>query len=472
MDNWNTAMERDGRRQLFSIESIFTLVIFLFFVTSSFKNDMEVTETSRYWFSLTNSEHVKLIRALSQPILLLNLFLASFLILFCRLRHRMLTVVLILALLAYFIASIRGMVFDAQSTAQVSSGQEDLKSIFGQAGMKYVLGMLIFLEIYILTTFNILEGRVQETLMAILNALILFGVVFVALNLWELYNKHGFALSNMRMFGTASHPNIFGVQTAIVSYGAILAFFIYRSAFLKLLVLFVAAGAVLLLVQTGSRTSMLLVITGCFFVVWVRLGLPPLLGLALIASAGAIVFILLASIDLSLLGESFVRNSGRGNGDTRSKAWSGLWDSILDNPVFGNAMDIKFTENSFMRGWAMFGVVYAMIGISLQFFVFSRLMRLGQICRKPLVLFYGGLMGGLLASSMLEGFLADSYSLPIVIYSLLLSVAASYPLASRWWLPRTFPARVALPRALPASGLRASPAPVPSERVRVLQDHE
>jgi len=120
----------------------------------------------------------------------------------------------------------------------------------------------------------------------------------------------------------------------------------------------------ILLFGSGSRTGIGLLVLGGTAILYRRWGKAVLLlPLAALVAWGMLSFLEAQNIEL---GYSRVMSLE----DTRSESWLFMWDEVKDAPLVGNGLlDVERSENSYLWGFAAFGVGYfalmmVLVGIS------------------------------------------------------------------------------------------------------------
>ncbi|MCK1546331.1 hypothetical protein IVB12_31430 [Bradyrhizobium sp. 179] len=372
------------------IVSILIAALLLF---ASMKNNYENILTNANWSTIENSGISLFIRSYSQAFLLVTLVICAIRSTFKGVMNVRIGPLFAVVLLMQTIAALRGFALDT-----------DL-------GIKLAFGIAAFMIIYVFVSSEIVADGKTATMKSIFIGCVLFAAIIILINIHEMARGFGYAVNVPRFFGTSSHPNILGATCGI----AACTFWHYfrqtdgRINQISSLVLF--GLSCYLLVKTGSRSGMVIPVVYFFFFEFSRQNYL-LVAASLIGATILIYLIVSNDIDLANLSNSFYRGD-YSSGDTRSLAWGLLVDEINENFMFGSGIFTKATENSFLRGWANYGVFYAALYAALQFVVLCRCVML--LRSSPLfVRYFACLFIGLFASSILEGYMIDAYGVPIV----------------------------------------------------------
>jgi hypothetical protein len=240
-----------------------------------------------------------------------------------------------------------------------------------------------------------------------------FAFALVTLNLVMYVIGYGYLGRNERFYGSAIHPNFLGVQMAIcvlvLSHLTVTA-----RPLLKIFAAVFLTGALFLLMQTGSRTALIILGSGFCVGVWPMIGFRG--RMLLCATLVALLSILSVS---GLPDGSTLGAYGRGGiFDTRSIAWSEMAERIVRRPMLGLGTFAGASENSLMRGWAAFGLPYFLIMLSVIVLGLVSSCRIiahqERLC--PANQIAAGLFCGLVAGSMFEGYLCDNMSVPVLTF--------------------------------------------------------
>lgn len=258
----------------------------------------------------------------------------------------------------------------------------------------------------------------------LVDVLFVMSLLLIGLNAYGYFLGYGYVPGNPRYFGTSAHPNFIGVQLAICNISLWSAFQRSQLFLAKgLCVVFLGLG-LFLLAATGSRTGLAVVVIGmaAYFAASVRFRLQKaVLYGALILLVLCVVLYFFLIPDLS---EAFDR--GDQGYDTRSEAWASLVENVLSNPVFGVGYFVGFSENSYLRAASAFGVPYALVMIwvvvKVLFLLYQASRRVDVAVAEIALCF--ALAAALIAGGVLEGFLVDSLSFPMISFVLVAAVCS------------------------------------------------
>lgn len=128
----------------------------------------------------------------------------------------------------------------------------------------------------------------------------------------------------------------------------------------KMLWIALIAINLLFLAWTGSRTGAMMFVVGASFVLYVRIGQAVLL----LPVAALMLWGLFAlAIELKIY-ENLERLVSTEN--TRSGVWTNMWNTAMENPLLGVGFDdAGGSENSYLLGFASYGVGYFLLTITL-----------------------------------------------------------------------------------------------------------
>ncbi|MBY0311427.1 MAG: O-antigen ligase family protein [Phycisphaerales bacterium] len=128
----------------------------------------------------------------------------------------------------------------------------------------------------------------------------------------------------------------------------------------KLLWIALIAINLLFLTWTGSRTGALMFIVGVTFVLYARIGQAVLL---LPVAALMLWGLFTLAIELKIY-ENLERLVSTEN--TRTAAWESMWNNAMQSPLLGVGFDdAGGSENSYLLGFASYGIVYFLLTIAL-----------------------------------------------------------------------------------------------------------
>ena len=284
--------------------------------------------------------------------------------------------------------------------------------------LKSLQAFLLFAFLTIFIAFrraNVRDDVVADTVAA---AFSLLAFILVCLNLMFYLGGYGYLGQNARFFGTTVHPNFLGVQMAVCGI-ILLHLALTGRPMLKPVAIAALAAAVFLLVQSGSRTALVVLAGGFYLCAWRVIGFKARL------VAGALLLAVVGIVLVSdLAQDNWLEVYSRGGfTDTRSAAWQDLVHRIAQRPVLGLGVFEGASENSLMRGWAAYGLPYFLImsamilaGLASRY----RASRSAQASSASQLV--AGLFFGLILGSMFEGYLCDNMSVGIVTLVIVSSV--------------------------------------------------
>ena len=357
-------------------------------IASAFKNDADAILSTLYWFELQTGPAVNALKSMYIPLIILGCLLAFPKAISGMLSRNAPRTFLFLFSFCYAISISSALYFDSGESFRIA------------------LSFIIF----ILSTFSVC-GAIdrfgpRRCFRLTLVAFTAFSCILIVTNIIDYVRGLGYVPGNPRMFGSASHPNFFGVQLALAGIALLTVFFSAGSYLIKCGVASLIALDALLLVATGSRTGMLMLASGSALLLWVQLGGRAWVGMLSISIAIAVAFILISAVQLDQYSDVFNRG---GETDTRTAAWAAMVELISDSPILGYGGPIGTSENSFLRGWVAYGVGYTFIAVG----TFTSLMVLGvfrSVRHDPTFSNVSGFCMALLIGSNLEGFMVDGFS--------------------------------------------------------------
>lgn len=176
------------------------------------------------------------------------------------------------------------------------------------------------------------------------------------------------------------------------------------------------ALVVILLLWTGSRTGILMLMIGGAFTAYGRLGgmifVLPVLGVLL-----AMLLEVVQAAGIELATERLTHG-----GNTRADRWRTLWRGAMENPVFGAGQGADFgSENSVLFAFASYGIVELLLVLA--FIVYSgflglRLFRLRRHVDRDLraaIDLFLAYNGAYFVGSIFEGYIISRVSVNLVL---------------------------------------------------------
>lgn len=293
-----------------------------------------------------------------------------------------------------------------------------------EAAWKLFQGWVLLVLVLGAVEFYIVAKGESVYLAGFVDVLFVMSLVLISLNIYGYSLGYGYVPGNPRYFGTSAHPNFIGVQLAICNISLWAAFRRSESFLVSTLcVVFMGLG-LFLQTATGSRTGLAVVVIGmaAFFAASVRFRLQKgvLYGALILLVVCSLLYFFLIP-DLS---DAFDR--GDQGYDTRSEAWASLIGNVLSNPVFGVGYFVGFSENSYLRAASAFGIPYALILLWIVvrvLFLLYQANRRSSVVGTEVALCYA-LAVALTAGGVLEGFLVDSLSFPMIVFVLVAAVCS------------------------------------------------
>lgn len=287
---------------------------------------------------------------------------------------------------------------------------------------KYGLGAVIIMAIcaYFASCRSRLSGH--EMIFSVVMALAAFSVGLVALNVLSYATGYGFLNRNPRFYGSSTHPNFLGVQMAVCLM-SLFALWSIGGRSPRIVAAVCMLACLFLIVLTGSRTAIIVVLFGAYGAFWQNFS-PRLKAVAAVFAIVAVVGALSSESILSL--DAYNRGS---DGNTRSEAWSYLYDRVSEKPLLGFGIMEGYSENSILRGWATFGIMFPILLMTvtlLAAYQYAGTSRL-PIASRPYAGIPKGILWGLLAGSVFEGYLADAFSFSWIVFVVAMILSSDVP---------------------------------------------
>jgi hypothetical protein len=242
---------------------------------------------------------------------------------------------------------------------------------------------------------------------------VIAGAIFVLGTAYQLLMARTSIVRQNRLYGTAGNPQHAGMVLAMTL--PPLCYLIIRKGqrYVWRLSLGALGGvASLMLLWTGSRTGILVALTGLLLFFRTRIG--RLLGVAMIASIFVLAAMQIYTESTAPFSEMFLR------GDTRSHVWSAMLEQFWNNPAMG-AMGESFGvgENSYLAIACSMGLT-GLIPIAIAYFFVGRQLWRLQRVRKQFGehLLLADLVTASLVSfavgAMFEGYLLGTITFPVL----------------------------------------------------------
>lgn len=287
--------------------------------------------------------------------------------------------------------------------------------------------VLIQVMIFLVISTSIARIGYQRAIDAAFVGLIGFSFVFIALNIAVYVSGMGYASSVNRFFGTTVHPNFLGVLTACCNV-ACLRLASERRLLIRAAAAAALAGGLFLQYLAGSRTGILCLFCGCGLYIWFLTGRSKLLlvlggTLAALGILAGLLFLGDGAVD-SMGAASPLSRNGSVFENNRSGIIANLLSSIATNPLFGVGTSPGGTANSYLRGWASYGLVYTVLQLTFLSLLFLGLARTAVYSRTGAC--FLSLCVTLALGAFFEGYLLDNFSSPVM----LLAVTANFAVRS------------------------------------------
>lgn len=378
-----------------------TVFVFSVLCVAAFKNDSE-NIVGRGWSGLKMHDWVLTLTRLS-PLLLGGAIIASAIELMINKRLRLLknSAVATLAL-AIIVSAVRLLEESALMFAKQSAG------------------LLIFLFVYAYLSMAV--ARLGSTCVTaeFHKGAFWAACAVIAVNILNVATGNGYIVNAPRLYGTTVHPNFLGVQLALCLLAVVT--FRFKARWKNLVALAPLVVACLyLIVMTGSRTSLVMVATGILcaaFYADMTQSARTIAMVGLLALVGyAAALALQPAVDLAIY------DRGTGGSDTRTRVWGIMWDSFTENPMFGAGILQQASENSYLRALASFGLLYSIPFLLCVAFTYKRIMSRVRRDKHRANIFMTCLFFSLLAGGMLEGYLVDTFSLPLVLFFMVVVIS-------------------------------------------------
>lgn len=222
-----------------------------------------------------------------------------------------------------------------------------------------------------------------------------------------------------RFYVLADHPNFLGVISAI-TFAAALYLWAESSSraasSLRVYLLFLIIFSLWLTINSGSRSSVAMVITS-FFVFCLGMPWRPWIKAVVLTTLSGAAAVTIYAI-LTNAFESHLRVFS--HTDTRSESWARMLSQFLQDPFFGVGFSrLTATESSVLAVAAASGL----LGLASIVILMIKILLNAKKNKKLQILAYPLIVG-----SIFEGYLIDTFSLPILMtFILSLSITPSPP---------------------------------------------
>lgn len=253
-------------------------------------------------------------------------------------------------------------------------------------------------------------------------ALYLFAGLYIAINAINNFLGYGYVHGVPRYFGITTHPNFLGAQVALCT---IVAFSRICLSPIKIIISVTITGFGLwLLLLSGSRTGIIMLLVGIIFNLHFsntfkyKIPIITLLGFSL--------FIFYGYFQEEA---ALVYDRGSGGADTRTSAWTIMFNAFLESPIFGVGYFDKASESSFLKIIVNYGLIYFSLYIAMLVLTVRKLIllikfnKVNNISNDFLPLSIGLLLS-MLAGGILEGYLADIFGFQLITFFTLIFISA------------------------------------------------
>ncbi|HWB53088.1 MAG TPA: O-antigen ligase family protein, partial [Tepidisphaeraceae bacterium] len=294
---------------------------------------------------------------------------------------------------------------------------------FARGGPEIPVFSLLFLTLALALARSI---QTWDDCLGLIKTLAATGICFAFLNVCQFLAHPGDVTRGSRFEGTTSNAQHAACYCAMLMLPVL--YLLIRPGRSKFGRIAMVIGFTVLLVMelwTGSRTGLLMTITGVGLLFRARLGR--------LAGAGIVVaflVILVVNVTANVWGSHVISAHLISTLDTRSGVWRNLLNSFAANPVFGELShgELGVGENSYLSAAARFGVLGLIpLGISMLLVVMA-LVRLQRVSKnlpdKMLADLVIAAMAQIYVGAMFEGYLLGTLAMEqYMIYTYLAIIA-------------------------------------------------
>ncbi|MFT6842176.1 MAG: hypothetical protein ACJASR_000942 [Psychroserpens sp.] len=300
------------------------------------------------------------------------------------------------------------------------------------SGLRILISILISIILAFYFSFVVSTKTQKDIFSVVVTPLLIASVLFVLVNLLMfIFDRLAVISSFGRMYGTTEHPNFLGVISATIVLLLYLVLVtkkrniksnlndlnskLFNNNFLIVILL----SAVMLVLLSGSRTAMSIIAAGLLIDTFCqRRNIGRNLLTLIVMSVVMLIFI---TYFTQITEVENVRALSTEN--TREGAWNDLLEDFLNYPLFGIGLsNLGASENSILRALASSGIVGG---------VFFLIINIVSVRVSFLSIKYVGTNGyevspiiiGLLLGSILEGYLLDSLSYPVITFQYMINFA-------------------------------------------------
>lgn len=321
-----------------------------------------------------------------------------------------------------------------------SAGMRIVHDGLGEAAISIAVSVLAVLPIALAVQAN---SHDHASLMRSVRVIVLAGVAWVGATLVQAVISPGLVMISQppRFIGLSNNPQTTAMMLALWS--VVTLWLALNEPVRKARIIwFITLGVFLIfLLGTGSRTGLLMVVTGTTFVAYQRLGAMVLL-LPIIA---ILVFGLLQVA--SLLGVSLMSERIVSTDNTRAKVWGRLFEAAITHPLVGAGQSKEMgTENSYLQAFAAFGVGMGMLMLLFLATTASLCLRMFKAAKtmhpayRPFVSLCLGFNAAYLIGGLFEGYILARVSVSLVAMLIIATVSSRVLSWSRMGLIDEHPA--------------------------------
>jgi hypothetical protein len=299
--------------------------------------------------------------------------------------------------------------------------------------LKILVSMITLVVTYICVSVGSESLGGKQVRQLILSAGLIFGALLIIVNLYIMLSGGGINPNTKRFFGTSSIPNFLGAQLSLAIALLVPAAMQAGSVFRRIICAAVALIGIYELYATGTRTALLMAVVAVLVYLLLKRKVfsATLLSLVVLGAVAAIVLVVSdTDVSAAFSGAAF----DRGGVNTRSEAIEDLAARVEEHPYLGAGQVEGFTANSYLRGWATYGIAFPVLFVVLIGCCLLRYVRLradDQLTHDSAVIF--SILMSLLVGGLFEGFLVDARSLPIVAFTLTLILLDRLAYEARAW---------------------------------------
>ena len=388
------------------------LALFLFsvLIVAGFKNDLVGlgSNMSVNWESFEVPNEIYLFKNYSPSFIGFSILILSMLLLECKKKYLEKNYLVFSYLFLLIFSAFR-----------LLNGYIDLS-------IKMLLSIIISSMIYVF--FSVFRKNFGDIFLdGLLKSFLLFSLLFLFVNYYVYLLGMGYVYGFNRYFGATSHPNFLGVQSAIC-FTFLFYLLFKKNITYKIFGLLLCLACLGLIFLSGSRTAILFVLSFLFVIIFYLIKKNKIY--VLFIPFVVILGILLFDNFLNIF-SSDVYDRGAGGSDTRSSAWLIMVEGIWDKPLLGHGLFLGASENSYLRLAANYGIFYCVIYIFVVALVFMNFVRKINILSSGSKDIYNiyillfGIFCSLIICGLLEGFLADIFSLQSVLFFILVYISGS-----------------------------------------------